>query len=69
MDFYRRIIPAAPVYLKRNGLLILEVGFNQLKALEEIIKIDANFSIREVAKDYNNIERTIMAKKGLFKNG
>ncbi|MCM8789496.1 MAG: peptide chain release factor N(5)-glutamine methyltransferase [Candidatus Omnitrophica bacterium] len=62
LDFYRRIIKDAPEYLKRGGLLILEIGFKQRKKIENIFKNSGKFEIIEVVKDYNNIDRVIVTR-------
>jgi len=63
LDFYRRVICEAPHYLKEEGLLILEIGFNQREAIENIFQASANFKIIAVKKDYSNIDRVIVAKR------
>ena len=68
LDFYRRIISKAADYLKNNGLLIFEVGINQAYLVKKMLEKEG-FGQLTLIKDYNNIERIIMAKKGLFKNG
>lgn len=62
LDFYRRIISEAPNYLKNNGFLILEIGFNQIDALKNLFQNSEDFEIIEVVKDYNNIDRVIVAR-------
>jgi len=64
LDFYRRIIQEAPVYLKKDGLLMMEMGYNQSKAIRNILRGSGIFAQIEVIKDYNNIDRVIVAKKG-----
>ena len=61
---YRKIIKEAPDYLKDSGILIMEMGFNQRKYIEDIFKETEYFDIIEIIKDYNNIDRIIVAKKG-----
>jgi len=68
LDFYRRIVSGAADYLKDNGLLIFEVGINQAYFVKEMLA-KAGFAELTLIKDYNNIERIVMAKKGLSKNG
>lgn len=68
LDFYRRIISSAPVYLKTRGFLIMEIGFNQRKKIENIFQKSGNFEIIEFIKDYNNLDRIILARK-IRKNG
>jgi release factor glutamine methyltransferase len=62
LDFYRRIISEAPNYLKNNGFLILEIGFNQKNAVKNLFQNSEDFEIIEAVKDYNNIDRVIVAR-------
>ena len=68
LDFYRKIINEAPAYLKKDGFLILEIGFNQARAIKNIFQKTEHFEIIETIKDYNNIERVIIIKR-INKNG
>lgn len=70
LDFYRRIIQEAPRFLREGGFLIMEMGFNQAEAIKNIFQKSGVFEIIELIKDYNNIERAIVAKKakGIWKN-
>ncbi|MFH0790913.1 MAG: peptide chain release factor N(5)-glutamine methyltransferase [Candidatus Omnitrophota bacterium] len=61
--FYRRIIKEAPAYLKENGFLIMEMGFNQCDAIKNIFRKSGKFEIIEIVKDYSGIERVIVGKK------
>ncbi|MCX5669354.1 MAG: peptide chain release factor N(5)-glutamine methyltransferase [Candidatus Omnitrophica bacterium] len=60
-DFYRRIISQAAGYLKEDGFLILEMGLGQRSAIEDILRKSKNFKVIEIIKDYNNIERVMVA--------
>jgi len=62
LDFYRRIISNSPYYLKENGFLIMEMGFNQKEAIKNIFQNSGNFEIVEIAKDYHNIDRVIVTQ-------
>lgn len=62
LDFYRRIISNSPDYLKENGFLIMEMGFNQKEAIKNIFQSSKNFKILKIVKDYNNIDRVIVAQ-------
>lgn len=62
LAFYRKIIPLATQFLRKDGFLILETGFNQRESIENIFRSSAGFEIIEVVKDYNNIERVIIAQ-------
>ncbi|MCK9604140.1 MAG: peptide chain release factor N(5)-glutamine methyltransferase [Candidatus Omnitrophica bacterium] len=63
LDFYRRIINGAVDYLKKDGLLILEIGFDQSRAIADIFQRSGKFKIIEIVKDYSNIERVMVAVK------
>jgi len=68
LDFYRRIVAGAPNYLNKRGFLIMEMGFGQRASIENIFQKSEIFEIIKIVKDYNNIERVIIAKK-ISKNG
>ena len=63
LDFYRRIIKESPRYLREGGLLIMEMGLNQIYALKNIIEKSSTFGIVEITKDYNNIDRVIVLER------
>jgi release factor glutamine methyltransferase len=63
LAFYRKIIRNSAHYLKEKGLLMMEMGFNQREALEDIFQDSWNFKVIEVVKDYNNIDRVIVARR------
>lgn len=63
LDFYRRIIRGSCEYLKEGGLLAMEMGFGQRKDIEKIIQKSGYFGIIDVARDYNDIERVVLAKR------
>jgi release factor glutamine methyltransferase len=63
LDFFRKIIIEAPRYLKKEGLLMLEVGFGQASAIKNIFQKSEDFEIIETVKDYHNIDRVMVAKR------
>lgn len=63
LDFYQRIIKDCPAYLKKEGIILLEMGYNQGIPIQEIFRQSGNFKILKVVADYGNIERVIVAKK------
>jgi len=67
LDFYRRIIKSAGVYLNDHGLLALEMGINQAGSVGMLLQKE-NFSDIKIIKDYNNIKRIIIAKR-IIANG
>lgn len=58
LDFYRRITPDSKKYLKKNGLLIFEIGYNQGREVEKIM-IDAGFKNVKILKDLQGLDRVV----------
>ena len=56
--FYRKIAKDFKKYLKKEGRLAFEIGFNQGEAVKEILEENGYFEI-EVIKDYNNNDRIV----------
>ena len=48
--------------IKKNGKLILEIGFNQKNEVKKIL-IKEGFYINKVLKDYGNNDRCIISTK------
>ncbi len=63
LDFHRRLAKEAHMYLKDGGFLIIEMGYNQKEDIKNIFQKSGNFEIIELIKDYNNIDRAVVAKK------
>ena len=57
--FYRKIAEGAKYILKKGGYIFFEIGFNQDKALKEILKND--FYDIKVIKDYAGHPRIVSA--------
>jgi release factor glutamine methyltransferase len=63
MSFHKRIIEGAVDFLKRDGILALEVGLGQAKQVAEfVVEID-KFKHIEIKKDLGGIERIVIAAK------
>lgn len=60
LDFYRIIANNIKDYLLDNGVLLLEIGYNQGKAVTDIFK-DIAKEI-QIIKDYNNNDRVVVVK-------
>ena len=58
LDFYRKIARECKHYLTDNGVILLECGYNQAREIKELFR---DFSRVEIIKDYENIERIIVA--------
>ena len=58
LDFYRLIAKECPKYLNENGVILLEIGYNQG---EDVKNLFSDFSSVEIIKDYENNDRIIKA--------
>lgn len=61
--FYREIIKNANNFLKYNGILAFEIGYNQKEKILELLKKE-KFEIILLKKDFLGFDRIIIAKKG-----
>ncbi len=60
--FYRKIINKACDYLKDDGMLAFEIGYNQKESIFKIL--DANgFNNHYCVKDFNGFDRVIIARR------
>lgn len=62
LTFYRKLIKFSPEYLNKNAFLILEIGYKQSNQIKKFLKKTNKFEIIEVLKDYNGIERIVVAR-------
>jgi release factor glutamine methyltransferase len=58
LDFYRLIFKDAPLFLKKSGKIIIEIGHNQAEAVKEIAK-ESGFQRFMSRKDLAGIERIV----------
>ena len=58
----RKVISKAAYLIKRNGKLILEIGFSQKEKVREILKKNG-FYTNKVVKDYGKKDRCIVSTK------
>ncbi len=58
----RKVIIKTSELIKKNGLLILEIGFDQKEKVKKIL-IDNGFYINKVVKDFANNDRCIISTK------
>ena len=65
--YYHRIINEAPAYLQDKGMLVLEIGDNQAGSVKEILAQSGKFALVKAVRDYNNVERVIVAQKQTIK--
>jgi release factor glutamine methyltransferase len=62
LDFYRRIFSEAGNYLKKNGKVIIELGYDQAVYVAEIAE-QCDFRNISVKKDYAGIKRILKAER------
>lgn len=62
LDFYRQITKEAEPYLKKQGLLVYEIGYNQAKNVESILK-EYGYKNIEKKNDLEDRNRLIAGKK------
>ena len=60
LDFYRRIASESLQYLKSDGFVAVEIGFEQADDVEKIFR-SAGFNQVELKKDLSNINRVVLA--------
>ena len=62
LDFYRRITKKSLEYLKDNSLLIYEIGYEQGKEVEDILKV-WGFKDTSILKDLGGNDRVVLGIK------
>jgi release factor glutamine methyltransferase len=63
LEFYRRIIPEAPFYLREGGWLLLEVGQGQGPLVSKLIGEEGDFLKPECIPDLSGIGRVVKAQR------
>jgi len=59
LEFYRKILRAAPAHLKPGGAVILEVGFGQAQRVSAIARA-SGLDVLTIRKDHAGIERVVV---------
>ena len=62
LRYYRAIVAYAPLILKKDGIIIFEIGYDQAEDVSQILE-EAGYSVA-VLKDYAKNDRVIFAKRG-----
>ncbi len=60
LDFYKKISKTSLEYLKDDGILVFEIGYNQANDVSDILK-NFGYSKVEIIKDYSNNDRVLVA--------
>jgi release factor glutamine methyltransferase len=61
LDAYRRILEKAHIYLKKQGVLFFEIGFDQAESVVRLIEKTGRYKAPEVYKDLSGNDRVIRA--------
>jgi release factor glutamine methyltransferase len=71
--YYREIISNSLNFLRKDGHLLLEIGYNQSKKIEKIVKDiksksqfffkNQRYKIKEIIKDLSKIDRVVVIQK------
>jgi release factor glutamine methyltransferase len=62
LDFYRKIAVESQKYLKKNGNIFLEIGYNQHQCVKDIFE-NVNFKFIDFKKDLSGIIRVLEFEK------
>lgn len=61
LDFYRKIIKAAPMYLQAEGYLCFEIGYDQGLAVQALMEAQGFFAC-QIIKDYAQLDRVVIGQ-------
>jgi len=63
LDDIKRLVGQAPAYLETGGWLIMEIGYDQGRAVEELLGAQPAFGSFRIVKDYAGLDRLAVARK------
>lgn len=63
LDLYPSLVEGGEFLLKRGGYLVMEIGEGQAEAVKDIVKTKEKFEAIITKKDYNGIDRIIIARR------
>ncbi len=63
LTFYRKLVEEAPNYLRQGGYLCMEIGYNQKKAVLELLQNSPRYQHTYSKKDLSGNDRIIIAQK------
>lgn len=62
--FYKKIIKEAFNFLKDNGMIFLEIGYDQKDELIRLITEDGRYELVKIKKDLEDNDRIVVVRKG-----
>ncbi|MBC2714305.1 MAG: peptide chain release factor N(5)-glutamine methyltransferase [Desulfobacteraceae bacterium] len=63
LDVVGKIIEDAPLYLKKNGILMIEIGSDQKIRVEQIVTDDGRYSELKFIRDYSGHDRVALMRR------
>lgn len=63
LDFYKKIIKEAYKFLTYNGMLFLEIGYDQKDDLIKLINTDKRYELVKTKKDLGDNDRIVVIRK------
>lgn len=63
LDIIRKILQTAPVHLRKKGTLMLEIGYDQRAAVEQMGMKSGHYSKIEFIQDYAGHDRVVVMQK------
>ncbi|MBQ8562998.1 MAG: peptide chain release factor N(5)-glutamine methyltransferase [Firmicutes bacterium] len=61
LDFYRQIVEQAPDFLKKEGIVMLEIGHDQMSDIIKLFSLDDRYSFVTGLKDLAGRDRIVVA--------
>ncbi len=62
IDVISRIVEDAPLYLKKKGILMLEIGYDQKDRMAQIVADDGRFTDLNFIRDYSDHDRVVQMR-------
>ena len=62
LDVITKIVEDAPSYLKKNGMLMLEIGYDQKDCMEQIVAKDGRYTDLNFIRDYSGHDRVVQMR-------
>lgn len=63
LDFYRKIVDRAWHWLKKEGWLVMEIGYDQGEILRKMINDDSHYGPAQIIKDLPGKDRVVKCQK------
>ena len=62
LTFYRKIIEKAPMYLRKKGHIVFEIGYDQGESVKTLLEESGKYTNIEVKKDLADNDRVVIAE-------